>query len=309
MAYPHSVLIESLVRNRALEFRTSAETPLFWYAANEPGPFYVNAHRLCGGIDADQVLESLGEISHSAQSIESKAWGIYEILNSLYDSSTDYQACIRLLVERVTAVVQAFGSQLISGGERKDWFFSTQVARTLRLPHVFLFKKAGDITYDPSSQSYPHTRGKKVLHVADMIHNATSYFDNWQPRLRAIGAHFDATVSVVARGTLGLQRLNDAGLTASACLTIDIDTIRYAFAHSLLGAFALNEITEYMSDKDQWLRAIFRDFRKEAFLYDGQPENELRRIRYFVDSHASHLRDAFPEAFAILQQELAKVVS
>ena len=74
---------------------------------------------------------------------------------------------------------------VISGGERRDWFFSIPVSIELELPHIFLFKNglATQCNPDGSIEKTLNIKRKRVLHVSDIINLASSYFKSWLPIL------------------------------------------------------------------------------------------------------------------------------
>ena len=80
----------------------------------------------------------------------------------------------------------------VSGGERRDFFFSMPVARRLGLGHLSIFKDLSCVYTDADGASMPADQaglsGKRSVHIADLVTVASSYIRAWIPAVEALGA-------------------------------------------------------------------------------------------------------------------------
>lgn len=90
----------------------------------------------------------------------------------------------------------------ISGGERRDWFFSNVLAYLLGKPHISIYKDLSTVVSDSNfekTEAIQNLDGKKVLHIADLITVASSYIRAWIPAIRNLGAKICWSCVVVDR--------------------------------------------------------------------------------------------------------------
>ena len=63
-------------------------------------------------------------------------------------------------------------SHYVSGGERRDWFFSIPIAYLSNKPHLFIFMNLKVIQ---DNKEIYDIQNKNVTHIADLITQASSY--------------------------------------------------------------------------------------------------------------------------------------
>ena len=111
--------------------------------------------------------------------------------------------------------------QAVSGGERRDWFFSLAVAERLGLPDLLIFKDHRKVLLD-GDHVYPIGSNELVtLHVADLVTEASSYFRDWIPVVGAGGGRIAYAANVIDRGQGGIEALNERGVPAGALMRVD----------------------------------------------------------------------------------------
>lgn len=240
-----------LISTETVSLWNSDEGPVYWYAANVPGPFYVNTERLIGREAAGKLLGTLSSIVQMAASMSEKAALLRDAVLAEYLSNSDYQRVVANL-RAVIAEQEISGKFVISGGERRDWFFSVPLAYEARVPHVFLFKDGGIYVDTPIVDV--NSKVTEVIHVADLIHNAASYTDLWIPSLRNHGISIKSTVAFISRGTAGLEILERQGISARVVATIQENFFDRLCSQGLIGEEKLSELQLYYASQTEWAR-------------------------------------------------------
>lgn len=210
-------LSAALIQTQAL--RLAPPGQVFWYTSGTVGPYYINTEYLYGGqapaedllrfIDAEKG-DRLGFSQRLQQRVEAHA-----------AADPIFAGVIEALAERVG---QTAGGEFafVSGGERRDWFFSALVAARLGKPHLLIYKDLGaDLYRDGRVEPVSELEGKRTVHVADLITEASSYLRNWIPAIRQRGGEMACAVNVVDRAQGGAEALRQAQVRAEALLRVD----------------------------------------------------------------------------------------
>jgi len=156
----------------------------------------------------------------------------------------------------------------VSGGERRDWFFSTAVAARLGKPHLLIYKDQGaDWHWEGRVEAAVRLDGKTGVHVADLVTEAASYARNWIPAIRQRGGEMGWAFNVVDRAQGGAEALGRAGVRAGALLRVDEEL----FA-------ALRRAGHIGQEQQEVLLAYCRD-----------PHHSMKR---FLQEHPEFLRQA-----------------
>ncbi|MDD4189350.1 MAG: orotate phosphoribosyltransferase, partial [Eubacteriales bacterium] len=104
----------------------------FWYTSGTIGPYYVNTHYLYGGEEkAGKMLALIEGAKNEPLSCTGKVLE-NEIEN--YKNDTIYKAVIDRMISFAKEYIGSENFDFISGGERRDWFFSVIAAHLLRKP-------------------------------------------------------------------------------------------------------------------------------------------------------------------------------
>ncbi len=226
-------LLKALLDTEALRLAPPGE--VFWYTSGTVGPYYINTEYLYGGPEqAQQVLTFIDEHKEDADFPQR----LQERVEKQYAENAVY----RQVVDRLVALVQKSGAHFngVSGGERRDWFFSLAVAERLGKPSLLIYKDGRTVVLDGQKLRSVRANDMDVLHVADLVTEASSYVRDWIPAVAASGGRIAYAANVIDRGQGGLETLNGQGVAAGALMRIDdalfdrlramgqIDEVRYA---------------------------------------------------------------------------------
>ena len=213
-----NTLIEDLFLTRA--FRVSNPEQPFWYTSGKFGPYYINTHFLYGDEDRANELLALIEAC-TAEPLRMPAI-IARAIRTQYEASEIFRSVVALLAKACSDLT----FDAVSGGERRDFFFSIPLADHLEKPHVAILKDGRAFWSTPGGHDARQLgegdlQGYRVLHVADLITEASSYFRSWLPALSRAGAKVDSTLAVVDRDQGGREALRASGVALKALLRID----------------------------------------------------------------------------------------
>ena len=207
-------LLTALLDTQAL--RLAPPGGVFWYTSGTVGPYYINTEYLYGGSEqAQQVLAFIDEHKEDADFPQR----LQERVEKQYAGNAVY----RQVVDGLVALARESGAHFngVSGGERRDWFFSLTVAERLGKPSLLIYKDGRTVVLDGQRLRTVRANDMDVLHVADLVTEASSYVRDWIPAVAAGGGRIAYAANVVDRGQGGLETLNEQGVAAGALMRID----------------------------------------------------------------------------------------
>lgn len=221
-------VIDALFSTNAI--RVAPEDTPFWYTSGTLGPFYINTHFLIkdeeSAVKTLSVIENL--ISEDKFTMPKK---LLDYLLDYYNNSESFKMITDLLVEKLGE----YEFDYISGGERRDFFFSILPAYFLKKPHLTIFKdmssvySTNDFTNTVNS-SEAQLSGLKAIHIADLITEASSYVRAWIPAIRDLGSDISDTVAIIDRHQGGDKNLSELGVSMFTFAGIDKELFDSALA-------------------------------------------------------------------------------
>ncbi|QHW32836.1 phosphoribosyltransferase [Paenibacillus rhizovicinus] len=291
------ILLKRLIATNGLAVRSNEQDDAFWYTSGKPGPFYINTQNIAGQQEAHEVLSRFNAILQADLPLEKRSKAIYEIVDQAVASDEAYEESIDTLLAHYLAHHNP--PTLISGGERRDWFFSIPIAQKLNVPHVFLFKN-GDyhVTDHEGNAIQLQLSGQTVLHVADIINQASSYLNRWIPILQSTGVDFQKTLSVAVRNQDGVQKLMEKGISVISPLLVDIPLFKEAHDLGLINDFAHHEIVQFYASPKEWTRQYIADSAEHRSSDNDLDKVKDARLQAFKEADPYRLKAEFPLYFA-----------
>lgn len=293
-------LLERLIRTEAIQVRTAAEDAPFWYTSGRPGPFYINVEKIAGQNAVAAILEQINQILVSSDSSTVKAQQVWRLISNRLDADPEYREVMALLVDFYrsgTTSEPAF----ISGGERRDWFFSIPFSQMLHVPHLFLLKKGGYWLLDSNGQPIVQAvsiANQEVLHVADIINTASSYIRYWVPNLHELNAQFKETLTVAVRNEEGVQALEAKGVRVRTPLRMDLAVFAEAHRLNLINSFSFQDIELFLTSPADWTRELLRS--SSTLLlnrFEQMPSLDQSRMQSFVTADPYQLQNDYRSFF------------
>lgn len=255
--------------------RVSDPEKPFWYASGTLGPFYVNTHFL---------LESEAKANELLALIEEAAAGdrsdflttILPFVKKQYETSESYKAVIDLIV----AKAKELDFDVISGGERRDYFFSLMPAYLLGKPHLSIFKD-GETYFSENVEEKAvkvgegDLSGKVSLHIADLITEASSYTNAWIPSIRGTGASINDTIAVIDRMQGGEANLKAEGVNMYTFAKIELSLFDEGVEKGILTTAQRDMVAHFMENPIDYMKAFLTahpDFIDEQIALGGKPK-------------------------------------
>jgi hypothetical protein len=296
MLYSHADLLKLIHDTHAVSIWNRAKGPVFWYAANIPGPFYVNTEMVVGTALSEKLLREITAIVAGTVDVQARAEQLNALILDAYKATPSWQ---RLIATMIAKAREEFSTELtvISGGERRDWLFSIPFAHDIDLPHLFLFKNQA--TYCKQHLTGPQT----TLHVSDLINNAASFFDIWQPILNREKIACAGNLCVNIRGDNGARRLHEAGQKTICLQTINLEFFRHLHSADLIDRAAFEEISIFFASAQDWASKYLIGH-PELFDVAHTDAKSFERLKHFITHDPWHLRPQHQAFFATMQQAI-----
>ena len=232
--------------------RVCPEGQPFWYTSGKLGPFYINTQFLYGSeADANRLLAVIEEACAGDKlAFYDKVWAD---ISAQLENCPIFEKLIDLLCEEAKKMDVDF----ISGGERRDYFFSMPVARKLGMGHLSIFKDLSTVYTDKDGVSMPSEQanlaGKKSVHIADLITVASSYVRAWIPAVESLGAKIAYSLAVVDRDQGGSKILADAGCPLTTLVVIKKELFETAKQLGRVNDEQIALINAFIADPDQFV--------------------------------------------------------
>ena len=272
-------LLKALLETEALRLPPPGE--VFWYTSGTVGPYYINTENLYGGATA--AGELLGYIDAESEDADFPL-RLRERVEKQYAENAIYRQVVDLLVARARDAGGKY--EAVSGGERRDWFFSLAVAKSLDLPDLLIFKDHRQILLD-GDQIYPIAANQLVtLHVADLVTEASSYFRDWIPVVGVGGGRIAYAANVIDRGQGGIEALNERGVPAGALMRIDEAVFARLVEMGQIDEDQAAVLTSYCRDPHTAMKDFLEghpEFLRRAL--DGDDAKAARRARMLVEEN------------------------
>lgn len=237
--------------------RVCPEGAPFWYTSGKLGPFYINTHFLYGGEEAANAL--LARIEEEAAQ---RPLDLPRVIGRLTDAQALADERYGLLMGQLTELARGLSFDFVSGGERRDFFFSLGVARALGKPHLTIFKDLTCVYTDASGATVPAAaadlHGQRALHIADLVTEASSYTRAWIPAVEAQGARIVESIAVIDRDQGGRETLAKAGIPLHTLVKIDATLFDRAVATGKLAPAQRDMAQSFLLDPSGFMREFFQ---------------------------------------------------
>ena len=242
---------EDLFKTNAV--RVAPEQIPFWYTSGRLGPFYINTHFIVK--DEENAVRLLKNIeSYIAEDKLTAPKKIFDDMLAMYETSDTFRNCIDELVN----TAKEFKFDYISGGERRDFFFSMLPAYILKVPHLTIYKDMSavytsfDMT-EPVEAGSADLNGMKALHIADLITEASSYERAWIPVIRGLGSDITDTIAVVDRHQNGRAVLEGLGVNMVTLTGINRELFEEAQDKGVINAQQKELVMSFLDSPEKYM--------------------------------------------------------
>lgn len=255
----------------------------FWYTSGRIGPYYINTHFLYGNEEkANNLLASIDKLKENKLLCSKE---IHRLTKENYLSDPIFKCTIDTLLFYIKENINVNDIDYISGGERRDWFFSFLVAELFGKPHITLFKDNDSVIYNNGeSRRVENLNGAKVLHLADLITTASSYERAWAPSIKALGCNIQWSLVVVDRLQGGGEVLKRLGIESHALISIDSNVFESARDNGYIDDAQLQLVLRYIQDSESSMKEFLVGnprFLSESLQTD---EKTAQRARLLIEN-------------------------
>ena len=253
-------------------FRVCPNNKPFWYTSGKIGPFYINTQFLYGSEkDATELLDYINTILNEKQQLPTK---VFEKVKKQYDENKIYKYTIDEIVKEIKEKINIDEIDYISGGERRDWFFSNMIAYLLKKPHITIWKDLSLVKSNfefTQNEALQNLEGKKCLHIADLITTASSYTKRWAPAIENSNGKIKWSISVVDRVQGGEEILNKIGIKSYSLIKLDSSMFTQAKELNIINDTQYELLNAYKQNPDETMRNFLithPEFLEEALKSD-----------------------------------------
>ena len=249
-------IIEALFETKAV--RVAPENQPFWYTSGRLGPFFINTHFLLENeAAAGEVLKRIEKAI--ADSKLTAPEEIFDMMLAYYNKGGTF----KMVSDKLAEEASKLDFDYISGGERRDYFFSMMPAYLLKKPHLTIYKDMTSV-YSESIDGPAvdvkdvDLKGKKALHIADLITEASSYERAWIPVIRGLGSDITDTVAVVDRHQNGREVLKGLGVELHALTGINEELFDEAKANGIINDAQKDMIMHFLENPADYMTAFLK---------------------------------------------------
>ncbi len=277
-----SNLISYLFKTNA--FKVCPENKPFWYTSGKIGPYFINTHFLYGSEEnAVELLKFIDVEKENKLELPKK---ILDKTLAQYNENIIYKEVIDETITFIKEHINVDDIDYVSGGERRDWFFSNIVAYLLEKPLISVFK---DLSCVVSTPDFKETKvveklaEKKVLHIADLVTEASSYVRAWIPGVQNLGAEIVWSVVIVDRMQGGNDRLKSLGIDAYSLVQIAPSMFKQALDMGIITEEQSKMLNEFFENPDATMKKFLEaqpEFLEEALHSD---EKTVVRARLCIE--------------------------
>lgn len=252
------------------------------------GPYFINAQFLYGSEqESNELLNFIDyELENTSKDLIPK--NVFEKVLYQYENNEIYATIINALVSYLKGTINIDDIDYISGGERRDWFFSNMIAFLLKKPHITVYK---DLTCVLSSYNFSQNEfvsnldGKNDLHVADILNQGSSYLRAWIPAIKNLGANIKWSLVCLDRNQGGTEKIKDAGLIPLSLLNVDTELFEEALHLGIINENQLEMLKQFVKDPDNTMREFLinhPDFLENALNSD---EKTAKRAKLCIENN------------------------
>lgn len=270
-------------------FKIAPENNPFWYTSGKIGPYFINADYLFGSEEDSKNLLSFIDNELANEDKKNIPSHIFSKTFLHYNKSSIYKFVIDSMVEYIKENINVDEIDYISGGERRDWYFSNIIAYFLGKPHVTIYKDLSTVVSnsDFSENDYATSiQNKKFLHIADLLNKASSFTRAWIPAIKNLGSNIVWSIFAVDRMEGGTQVLTNDGVKVFSLLQIDDALFEKALELNVINQKQLEVLRNFRKDPDGSMKQFLIEHPEfiENSLKSDNPKTQ-KRVHLLLDQN------------------------
>lgn len=276
MSKANEKLVSWLFETKAV--RVCPENKPFWYTSGTIGPYYVNTHFLYGSEEkANNLLQIIDREKNDVYKCSAE---ILKITRENYQKDRIYKGLIDEVCTFIKNNIPLQEVSCISGGERRDWFFSLIVSEILGKPHITIYKDLSSVLFDKNQATdFYDLSNQKVLHIADLITEASSYERAWIPAVEEKCGQIKWSVVVVDRKQGGDKLLAQHGVQSFSLIGIEKELFDQALSMELINREQYQMVVDYIESPKETMKKFLTnhpEFMENALQADDKTKERAR---------------------------------
>ena len=271
-------LVSLLFKTNA--FKICEENKPFWYTSGKIGPYFVNTQFLYGSEDdANSLLNFIDKELAETEKTDIPGH-LFEKVYEQYENNEIYKAVIDTLKDYISTNIDTNYINYVSGGERRDWYFSIMIAYLLGKPHITIYK---DLTTVVSTCDFEEStevtklEGQRVLHIADLLNQASSFERAWIPAIRNLGSDIFWSAVIVDRMQGGDNLLKENRIESLSLIKVDTALFEKALELGIINENQLGMLKRFTADPDGSMKEFL--LAHPSFLQDSLNSNNERTAK------------------------------
>ena len=284
-----SDIISYLFKTNAIKF--CEENKPFWYTSGKIGPYFINTHFIYGSeVDAKELLSYIDDQLSDKMALPKN---VFEKVLKQYNSNQIYKDVIDTMISTIKENIDISEIDYISGGERRDWFFSNIIAYLLDKPHISIYKDLNAVLSDSNFKTttiLEKIENKKILHIADLITVASSYIRAWIPALENFGANMCWSCVVVDRMQGGTELISEKGILPLSLVKVDKSLFEQALKMNIINKVQQEMLNNFFENPDETMKNFLishPEFLENSLNSD---EKTAKRAKLLVDGNLYNLK-------------------
>lgn len=279
-----SDVISYLFKTNAIKF--CDENKPFWYTSGKIGPYFINTHFIYGNEDdAKSLLSFIDEQLSDKMALPKN---VFEKVLNQYQTNEIYKNVIDTMIDSIKSNIDIDEIDYVSGGERRDWFFSNIVAHLLNKPHISIYKDLSAVVSDcnfETTSKLDNINNKKVLHVADLVTVASSYIRAWIPAIENLGGKMCWSCVVVDRMQGGTEKIKEHGILPLSLVQVDKTLFEKAVQMGVIATSQQEMLNNFFDNPDETMKNFL--INHPEFLENSlnSDEKTAKRAKLLIDGN------------------------
>lgn len=243
-------------------FKVAEENNPFWYTSGKIGPYFINADYLYGSEQDSKDLLAFIDQELENESKTDIPEHIFKKVLDHYNTNEIYKYVIDQMKDYIETNIGVENVDYISGGERRDWYFSNIMAYLLNKPHVTIYKDLTTVVSNSdftSSEPVSSIEGKNFLHLADLLNQSASFTRAWIPAIKNLGSNIVWSIFAVDRMQGGTETLTNDGVKVHSLLQIDDSLFTTAKELGVINDEQLAMLRDFKKDPDGSMKQFLID--------------------------------------------------
>lgn len=261
------------------------ENKPFWYTSGKIGPYFINTHFVYGSEkDATEFLSYIDQCLSNKMDLPQK---IFAKIIEQYNTNEIYKNVIDTMKEYIEKNINVNEIDYISGGERRDWFFSNILAYLLQKPHITIYKDLQTVVspYNfESTEVISDLTDINVLHITDLVTVASSFLRAWIPAIKNLGGNLKWTCYVVDRKQGGTEKIEAESIKVLPLVNVDTSLFQHALEMGTINKTQFEMLNKFFANPDETMKEFLiahPEFLENALNSD---EKTKQRAQLLIDN-------------------------